>query len=72
MFDLTEEQCKKVAEWVAEIDPPREDGMPKHGAIGGALTYQFTPTSVGTVTKAVFLIGTDHEQSLDLSDYTDW
>ena len=72
MFDLTEEQCERVAEWVKEIDPPREDGEPQHGAIGGALTYQFTPTTVGLVTKAVFLLGTEREQVLDLSDYDDW
>lgn len=25
------------------------DGVPYHGAIGGAITYCFTPTSIGTI-----------------------
>lgn len=28
---------------------PGEDGLPRSGAIGGALTYSFTPTSIGTI-----------------------
>lgn len=28
---------------------PTEDGLPRTGAIGGRLTYSFTPTSIGTI-----------------------
>lgn len=44
-----------------------ERGYPYEGAIGGALTYCFTTTSLGTVVKVKY--GTD---VLDLTDYDSW
>jgi hypothetical protein len=46
-----------------------ESGRPYYGAIGGALTYSFTPTSLGTVVKVKHGF-TDAE--IDLSDYDQW
>lgn len=45
-----------------------EMGFPYEGAIGGAVTYEFTPTSVGIVKKVRY---TDRFE-LDLTDYGNW
>jgi hypothetical protein len=45
---------------------------PYTGAIGGGLTYQFTPTSLGTVTKVIWNCGSPYEQVLDVTDYDCW
>jgi hypothetical protein len=42
-------------------------GLPYAGAIGGGLTYSFTPTTLGLVTKVRY--GDDYE--LDITDYSD-
>lgn len=44
-----------------------EMGFPYEGAIGGGVTYSFTPTSLGTVTKV-----TSWGHELDLTEYGDW
>ena len=46
-----------------------DDGHPYYGAIGGALTYSFTPTSIGTVTTVTH--GATGEV-LNLTDYDNW
>jgi hypothetical protein len=46
-----------------------EADQPYYGAIGGALTYCFTPTALGDVVK-VKHAGTGAE--LDVSDYSSW
>ena len=51
-----------------------EDGetvQPYFGAIGGAVTYSFTPTSLGTVVKATVEYGPDI-YTLDLTNYEEW
>lgn len=47
-----------------------EDGVeyPYTGAIGGGLTYQFSPTSLGMVTKVIWYTG----ETLDVTDYDEW
>jgi hypothetical protein len=47
-----------------------EDGteLPYTGACGGDVTYQFTPTSLGIVFKAVHTSGA----SIDLTNYNEW
>ncbi|GAH13040.1 unnamed protein product [marine sediment metagenome] len=58
---------------MAEVDPPPgPDDMPKHGAIGGAFTFTFTPTSIGVSAKVVYLKGTESEKSIDVTDYDSW
>ena len=66
MFSLTAEQLTKLTKW--------EEGLVRdyEGAIGGALTYTFTPTSLGVITKVYYLRGTDEECHIDLSDYEEW
>jgi hypothetical protein len=65
-FHLSDADCAKIMTFMSEEDK-KTGGA--YGAIGGAYTYTFTPTSIGvaatvenTVTKAV----------LDLSDYGSW
>lgn len=57
-FTLGEEETKKFLEW-KETLPKREAG-----AIGGAFTFFFTPTGLGTITKVKYF--DDYE--LDLTD----
>ena len=46
-----------------------EDGQPYGGAIGGGVTYSFTPTSLGVVVK----VKEAHTgKELDLTDYDSW
>lgn len=40
---------------------------PYEGAIGGGLTYHFTPTSLGTIVKVTY-----RDQELDLTDWENW
>ena len=46
-----------------------DQGYAYGGAIGGFLTYSFTPTSIGLVTKVTHAIT---KETIDLSDYEDW
>jgi hypothetical protein len=48
-----------------------EDGVPYQGAIGGGLTYSFTPTSLGTVLKVQYITHSKTYE-LDLTEYEDW
>lgn len=51
-------------------------GYPYEGAIGGGLSYEFTPTSIGTIEAATyphFAAGTPGNKfRLDLTDYDLW
>lgn len=74
-FELSKEQMHRVREWMDDVDPQdpsNPDDWLKHGTIGGAFTYTFTPTSVGIVTKIFYLKDTPKEKMLDLSDYESW
>lgn len=45
------------------------DGYPYGGAIGGSLTFSFTPTSLGVVAT----VSDAHtNETIDLTAYTDW
>lgn len=54
-------------------DPHKEDllrrGMPYYGAVGGSLTYHFTPTAIGTVFAVSHAVT---KETLDLTDYDSW
>jgi hypothetical protein len=70
-FILTDEQERKIKEW----DNPetghvcslkRENGNGKYaGAIGGHLSYSFTPTSIGEIVTVKCACGAE----LDVTDY---
>lgn len=51
------------------LDEFWEMGYPYGGAVGGNLTYSFTPTSIGVVVtvKDAFT-----NETIDLTDYEDW
>lgn len=46
-----------------------EDGYPYGGAIGGSLTFSFTPTSFGTT---VTVTDAHTQETIDLTDYENW
>lgn len=55
-----------LREFVGEDDQGRK--IPYSGAIGGGLTFEFSPTSMGTVVKVKHYSGPE----LDLTDYESW
>jgi hypothetical protein len=71
-FYLSTEELKKANEWMESHD--KEKHIPKgktfrySGAIGGAYTWCFTSTSIGTVTKLKCSCGDE----IDLTDYDLW
>ena len=83
MFELSEEQQKKLDAWLKEIHPhvmamsihyaPEEHkmmgGQPYYGAIGGGLTYSFTPTSLGVVVEVTEAFT---KKTINLTDYDSW
>jgi len=62
-FPITEEESKQIHDWI------RKHNEEKHGAdyakkkyrytgtIGGAFTYEFTPTSIGTIGTVICSCG---------------
>lgn len=48
-----------------------EAGYPYEGAIGGGITYEFTPTSLGMVEKVKYTTYSKVYE-LDLTEYSDW
>lgn len=64
IFEITQEQYKKINIWVSSLDHTKP-----LGAIGGRFTYMFTDTSLGTVVQVQD--GCTGE-TLDVSDYEFW
>lgn len=48
-FPISEEDDKKIFEWQKEHELKKHGGKMRKGAIGGAYTYIFIPTSIGTI-----------------------
>ncbi len=76
MFNLNKEQLKKLDRWNKDQEnivrqtqklKPNED--PYYGAIGGQLTYSFTPTSLGVIEKIHHCVT---KNELDLTEYDLW
>jgi hypothetical protein len=63
MFNLDEEQLKKLEKWKSKHAKVYE------GAIGGRYTYSFSPTSLGVVVKVTDDIT---KEEIDLTDYLSW
>ena len=73
--------CLKTEVYPAVIEKQRQDisdphpivhevwemGYPYEGAIGGGVTYEFSPTSLGVVMKVKY-----GDFELDISDYDMW
>lgn len=64
-----ESQRKTITNPSTIIQQSWADGYPYTGAIEGAVTYMFTPTSIGTVIKVKYGLT---EETIDLSDYENW
>lgn len=68
-FGLYVEQRQAIHGWMTSHDAEKHGGKARPtGAIGGAFTYEFTPTSIGTVTTVRCSCG----DRLDVSDYDQW
>ena len=84
-FEVTEDQMLKVREWAKKQDEVvvkrqvddrdafvaelARDGIAYYGAIGGELSFIFTPNSIG-ISVVVKHAGT--KEKLDLTDYDSW
>lgn len=71
MFGLTDDQERIAKEFYKTHECPIGTdifGQKAMGAIGGGLTYTFTPTGLGIITKAVCACGAN----VDLTDFEDW
>ena len=75
-FYLDDKQLDKLGKWledhfhVCKYYVKHDDGFEELyvGAIGGALTYSFTPTSVGTAVRVKCACGAE----VNLTDYESW
>lgn len=67
MFSLTDEQRKQVSEWWKNHKCYKRYA----GAIGGSMTYCFTPTGLGVV-EIVKCSFPDCNEELNLTNYDDW
>lgn len=68
-FNVNLRQLKKVDEWYTNHQQTGNCNLHNYsGAIGGALTTSFTPTSLGTVVKVKCACGGE----VDVSDYQEW
>lgn len=63
MFSIDERQWKLIGEWMDKKEKVYT------GAIGGRLTYQFTPTNIGLITKVLDPID---KTELDVTNYEEW
>jgi len=62
MFDLDKKELKKFHKWDAEHEKTCEIlNSSTNAAIGGRITYCFTPTSLGTVIKVTCACGESHD-----------
>ncbi len=64
MFTISPNEAAKIAEWESGHDCT----ITAMGAIGGKLTYKFTPTTLGVCSKAECACGAE----LDFTDYESW
>jgi hypothetical protein len=68
-FKIDEAEARKLGEWLPEHDKNcRHAGGKNSGAIGGRLSYLFTPTSIGVVVKVMCACGGE----CDITDYSQW
>lgn len=65
-FTLTDDHLKKINAFITQEDA-KTGGH--YGAIGGAYTYHFTPTSLGVVMKVE---NTVTHTILDITEYEHW
>ncbi len=66
MFEVTEDQQKQISKWVKRIQKKHGD---YYGAIGGGVTYMFTPTGLGVVLEVK---ESKTGETLNVTDYDNW
>ena len=64
-FALSQTELEKLNKWLEER--PKKDAYT--GAIGGRLTYMFTPNNLGMTVKVKDELTGD---VVDLTDYSEW
>lgn len=82
LFELTEEEQERVGVWYESLKPkileaqraagvvdPLGEPEPYYGASGSGLTYEITPTGIGTV---IVVREYSTGETLDLTNYGDW
>lgn len=80
-FTLSEDEEKKVASWIRDIedthvrelrdsgDHRTEDEIFYSGPLGGLISYTFTPTSLGVIKQVKH---NKLNETLDFTDYSNW
>jgi hypothetical protein len=68
MFALTQGELDKAEAWIKEHEQSHIVHRDSGSAIGGAYTWCFTPTSIGTVCNVKCTCG----QKIDCTDYDLW
>jgi len=72
VFGLYKEQLEAIKTWQKshDVEKHMEPGQTRRysGAIGGAYTYEFTRTSIGTCVHVRCVCG----EGIDVSDYDNW
>lgn len=66
VFTLTPKQVEKYEKWLEKKN--KKSGEVYVGAIGGAYSFVFIPTGLGTIEKVVCTDGSE----LDLTDSDSW
>lgn len=68
-FGLHEAEIAKLNKWIKKHNKKCPFTTQKScGAIGGRLTFSFTPTGVGIITEVECAC----KEKIDLSDYEEW
>jgi hypothetical protein len=72
-FELSQRNVNEINVWLKEQEKKEKEMFAGKqyigGAVGGALTYSFTPTSIGI---AIVVRNCVTKDELDLSHYEDW
>lgn len=83
-FEIDRQQQEKLAVWIAEQDRRIQEDQQKsedenvrrlsqdgayYGAIAGAYTFSFTPTTLGT---ALIVSNCVTKEEINLTDYDSW
>lgn len=73
IFSLNENQMLKLDVWLEDQNKKaaelQKKGAPYYGAIGGAVTYSFIPTSLGIIATVKHAVT---KEEIDLTDYNSW
>lgn len=71
MFTLTDEQKKKLSDWMDSLQPELAKIMKKKWADSarGYYTYEFTPTGIGTIVQVREF---RTQKVIDLTEYDHW